>query len=169
MGDYAFEGCESLTEIEIPSSITAISDGAFYNCIRLTNVALPATTKTIGYDAFYGCNSLKEVVLPATSCPKATGAFTTEQMAEVSVLVPEESLLAYQVDTYWSQFDLLDAIPEVDGGVPSVDAETAIGNLKGDAKIVSVYNLGGQQTPRMQKGINIIRMNDGTTRKVLVK
>lgn len=36
-------------------------------------------------------------------------------------------------------------------------------------KEYKVYNLQGQELPKMQKGINIIRFNNGTTKKVLIK
>ena len=32
IGDRAFYGCDSLSEIVIPSSVTSIGDSAFYNC-----------------------------------------------------------------------------------------------------------------------------------------
>lgn len=35
--------------------------------------------------------------------------------------------------------------------------------------IVARYNMNGQQISAPQKGINILRMSDGTTKKVLVK
>ena len=33
LGDYAFDGCRSLTSVEIPSDVTSIGYRAFYNCI----------------------------------------------------------------------------------------------------------------------------------------
>ena len=40
---------------------------------------------------------------------------------------------------------------------------------KADLKVTGIYNLGGQRIGTKQKGINIIRLEDGTTKKVLVK
>lgn len=40
---------------------------------------------------------------------------------------------------------------------------------KADLKVTGIYNLGGQRIDIKQKGINIIRLEDGTTKKVLVK
>ena len=38
IGDYAFDGCSSLTSIEIPNSVTSIGSYAFIDCISLTSV-----------------------------------------------------------------------------------------------------------------------------------
>ena len=38
-----------------------------------------------------------------------------------------------------------------------------------DARIVDVYKLNGQRSDDVRRGVNIIRMSDGTTRKVVVK
>lgn len=40
---------------------------------------------------------------------------------------------------------------------------------EGDVREVARYSLNGCKLAAPQKGINIIRMSDGTTRKVLVK
>lgn len=40
---------------------------------------------------------------------------------------------------------------------------------KGDLKVTGIYTIDGQKIAGKQKGINIIRMEDGTTKKVLVK
>lgn len=40
---------------------------------------------------------------------------------------------------------------------------------KADLKVTGIYNLGGQRIGSKQKGVNIIRLEDGTTKKVLVK
>jgi len=37
------------------------------------------------------------------------------------------------------------------------------------SEIVGVYSVSGQKLPAPQKGLNIIRMSDGTTRKVMIK
>ena len=61
---YAFNGCSSLTSVEIPNSVTAIGDGAFYRCSSLTSVEIPNSVTAIGDDAFNGCSSLTSVEIP---------------------------------------------------------------------------------------------------------
>lgn len=50
------------------------------------------------------------------------------------------------------------------------DAEaSAIQNVNADMKAQSRYSLDGRQMPSAQKGLNIVRMADGSVRKVMVK
>jgi hypothetical protein len=37
------------------------------------------------------------------------------------------------------------------------------------AGIVAIYDASGRKQPRMQHGVNIVRMSDGTVRKIMVK
>src|ERR1039457_4698583 len=41
IGDYAFAGCTSLTNVTIPNSVTSIGSWAFESCASLTNVTIP--------------------------------------------------------------------------------------------------------------------------------
>ena len=51
----AFLGCESLTSIIIPNSVTNIGDNAFRQCKSLTNINIPDSVTNIGDYAFWGC------------------------------------------------------------------------------------------------------------------
>ena len=64
IGDYAFFGCTTLTEVTIPDSVTDIGDYAFFECISLTKVTIPDSVTDIGYWAFCGCDSLTGVTIP---------------------------------------------------------------------------------------------------------
>ena len=64
IGDYAFEGCHSLTEIVMPDSVTSIGDGAFDSCTSLTSVAIPDSVTSIGEGAFTYCASLESITIP---------------------------------------------------------------------------------------------------------
>ncbi len=64
--DYAFEGCSSLTSVNIPSSVTKIGYRAFYGCSRLTSVTIPYSVKEIGGQAFYGCSRLTSITIPSS-------------------------------------------------------------------------------------------------------
>lgn len=60
----AFEGSTNLTEIIIPSSITAIEDEAFKYCFNLTSVIIPESVISIGDSAFSNCLTLAKIILP---------------------------------------------------------------------------------------------------------
>ena len=75
IGDYAFEGCDSLTSVMIPDSVTSIGSSAFYNCSSLTSVVIPDSVTSIGGWAFYNCSSLESVVIPDSVTSIGRGAF----------------------------------------------------------------------------------------------
>ena len=52
LDDYTFSGCSSLTSIELPDSLTSISNSAFYNCSSLKIIKIPGTITSIGNRAF---------------------------------------------------------------------------------------------------------------------
>lgn len=55
IGWSAFEGCSSLTSINIPSSVTSIGWSAFKGCSSLTSITIPNSVTNIGNSAFSGC------------------------------------------------------------------------------------------------------------------
>ena len=63
IGDYAFDGCNSLTSITIPNNVTSIGDYVFRGCSRLTSVTIGNSVTSIGSYAFYGCSSLTSVTI----------------------------------------------------------------------------------------------------------
>ena len=55
IGDSAFWGCRSLSDIVIPSSVTSIGDSAFWDCSSLSDIVIPSSVTSIGDSAFEGC------------------------------------------------------------------------------------------------------------------
>lgn len=61
IGDEAFQNCQGLTSIEIPSSVTTIGYRAFRGCISLTSIKIPEGVTTIGDEAFLYCTGLTSI------------------------------------------------------------------------------------------------------------
>jgi len=61
---YAFDNCELIKEVNLPSSIEVIRDSAFDDCIYLERVNFSEGLLKIESDAFNNCQSLKEIILP---------------------------------------------------------------------------------------------------------
>ena len=75
IGDRAFYGCSSLTEIKIPEGVTSIGGYAFYGCSSLTEIIIPEGVIRISYEAFRGCNSLVEIKIPESVTNIGRAAF----------------------------------------------------------------------------------------------
>ena len=75
IGEGAFARCKSLTSINIPNSVTTIGEGAFAWCKSLTSINIPNSVTTIGERAFSGCESLTNINIPNSVTTIGEGAF----------------------------------------------------------------------------------------------
>ena len=71
----SFDGCSSLTQIIIPSSITEIGNFAFYGCSSLTQVTIPSSLTEIERSTFNGCSSLTQITIPSSVTKIGSYAF----------------------------------------------------------------------------------------------
>ena len=62
----SFKRCSKLTEITIPSSVTSIKDNVFAECTSLAEITIPSSVTSIGCCSFYGCTSLKQINIPSS-------------------------------------------------------------------------------------------------------
>ena len=63
---YAFRGCSSFTEINIPQNVTSIGDYAFADCTKVEKISIEEGLKTIGGYAFQNINKVTSIVIPTT-------------------------------------------------------------------------------------------------------
>ena len=63
IGDYAFYNT-SITNLDLPATLTELGGGAFSNCRLLENVTFNSANTSIGQYAFEYCAALKSVSLP---------------------------------------------------------------------------------------------------------
>ncbi len=63
---WAFNECNTLTEVTLPNTVDEIGYQAFCKCSNLTNVTIPEGVKKIGQGAFYGCSQLTSITIPST-------------------------------------------------------------------------------------------------------
>ena len=64
--DYAFQNCNNLRSVSLPSSITKIGMDAFSGCTVLTLTSLPSSVEGISSRAFSGCYSLALTSIPSS-------------------------------------------------------------------------------------------------------
>ena len=182
IGKGAFSGCKALKEVVVSETATnskvsavrygkiqrvatraagddmRIGERAFADCPVLASVTIPSTATTIGDNVFNNCESLKNVTCEAVNCPtvKTFGEFP---ISEATLTVPVGSLKQYGETNPWSLF----------GKIQDFDGTTGVNGIsvydRNDVK--DVYGIDGSKRAVPAKGLNIIRMSDGTTRKVM--
>jgi hypothetical protein len=122
IGDYAFAGCSSLTNIVIPNSVTNIDVYAFKDCNRLKSVTIPDSVTHIGNFAFKSCTSLTSATIPSSVASIGASAFAN-CIRLTSITIPNsvtsigddaflycDSLKSITVDTQNSVFSSLSGI-----------------------------------------------------------
>ena len=63
---WAFNACNTLTEVTLPNTVEIIGFQAFFKCSNLTKVIIPEGVTKIGQAAFYGCSQLTSITIPST-------------------------------------------------------------------------------------------------------
>lgn len=63
IADYAFDDCDELTHMTIPTPVGSIGESAFTGCSELYSIEISDSVTNIGVNAFVGCNRLKTVKL----------------------------------------------------------------------------------------------------------
>lgn len=161
IGASAFSGCSGMTSIEIPNSVKSIGGSAFQDCNGLTSVTIPSSVTSIGIGAFYECMGLSEVYCYAEKIPEThSTAFLSSNIANATLYVPAGSVEAYKSTAPWNEFKQILPI-----------GSTGINNNVADykEKAADIYTLDSKKVPSLREGVNIVRMSDGTTRKVIGK
>lgn len=65
IGERAFYNCKQLASVEMKFGVESIERMAFANCVTLGRILLPSTLRTIGDKAFYNCKSLSRISIPS--------------------------------------------------------------------------------------------------------
>ena len=77
IGARAFDNCDNIVTINIPSNVTSIGKEAFYFCDGLTNVTIPYGVTSIGEKSFHGCSNLTSVTISSSVTSIDRGAFAS--------------------------------------------------------------------------------------------
>lgn len=93
IGEYAFQGCSSLTSVTIADGVTSIGGYAFLGCSRLTSVTIPNSVTSIGVWAFDSCKSLTSITIPNNVTTIGWGAFA--RCSSLSSITVEDGNMYY--------------------------------------------------------------------------
>ena len=125
IGEWAFSGYSSLTNITIPESIASIGKYAFNSRDNLASIDIPSSVTSIGEGAFSQCMSLRNITIPNSVTSIDKNAFAECICLENIILPPSITKISERV--FWCCFELKNvAIPS---SVTSIE-ELAFGNCK---------------------------------------
>ena len=158
ISENEFYGCTALKEVSIGDGIEKIGNYAFSGCSALESFSFGTSLKTIGDEAFSDCTAMTKLTAK-TQVPPTCGDQALDDINKWSctLYVPQAQIDAYKAAAQWKEFFFVEPT-----GVQGV----AVDN---DATEVARYNLSGARLTAPQRGINVVRMSDGSTKKVLVK
>lgn len=171
IGDNAFTWNMYITSVTISDGIKKIGANAFNYCIQMVEIIIGKDVSVIGNKAFANIvtsantprrtsGGLKVSCYAETLSETASDAFEYSSISNGTLLVDDNIVNDYKTTEPWSQFGTIMGFNEA-SGVKAVWA-----NEDGDAQI---FSLDGKPMNEPQKGVNIVRMNNGQTRKMVVK
>ena len=135
----------------------------FYRCTNLTSIVIGKNIKTIKLVAFSDCPNLTDVYCYAETVPDTkSNAFSNSLSKSPTLHVPVASMENYKNVKPWSLFGEF---------VPLAEDETVIETLNFDNRnaVENIFTIDGTPVETLQKGVNIIKYKNGTSKKVVVK
>ena len=159
---------EFAEEYILGENVTSIGDYAFHGCAGMKSVIIPSGVNSIGRYAFQFCRLLTDIYCYAEQVPEIDGHPFEEGIYSVysnaTLHVPAGSIDAYKNAEIWKNFENIVVLTE---GNPKPTRITGVNNNLKNAE--RYYSLDGKRMVAPHRGLNIIRMSDGTTKKVILK
>jgi hypothetical protein len=146
----------------IPEAITSINDYAFNGCYHLTSVTIPNSVTSIGTYALVVNSDFTDLYCYAEEVPSTKKYAFSHSICQYATLhVPANSIEAYKNAEEWRRFGKIVALTDP-SGIESTGAAQ-------QPTIVERYTIDGKRINQPQRGLNLIKMSDGTVKKVVVK
>lgn len=183
IGSGAFSGCSGLTSLTIPNSVTSIGGSAFWGCSGLTSFTIPNSVSSIEVQTFRYCSNLESVYIPNSvtsikqyafsDCNSITtiisnvenpsyieeNTFERDVYYNATLYVPKGTIDKYKSRYAWYKFVFIEeGIPN---GIQRIEMEKPIEK--------QIYMPNGTKIGKPQKGLNIIKYDDGEMKKVFIK
>lgn len=169
-GCKLFVDGDTITNLVITDEVKTIERYSFRNQTSITTATIGNSVEKICQYSFNGCSNLSTLYVLAQTPPEIESMkswdgniiwpFDDVNFTWTDLFVPTGTLESYNNSNGWKKFK---SIQEFDSS--SLD----ISNVTSDNNSVVRYSLNGNVLSTSTKGINIIRMEDGTIKKVIVK
>lgn len=158
--------CEKLI---VDEGVKYITDHAFRYFKPLQYVDLPSTLMNIGAWAFVDAKI--ESLVCRMPQPMNVPYYFTYYIKEFNskVYVPKALLDTYKTtETYWNLIPA-ENFYQIEGNVPESGILASVKPIEsvGKATVKAIYTLNGTKVNSLQHGMNIVKMSDGTVRKVM--
>lgn len=168
IGDLPGLTCEKLI---VDEGVKYIIDHAFRYYKRLQYVDLPSTLINIGGFAFVDAK-IESLVCRMPQPMNVPYYFTYFiKRFNSKVYVPKALLDTYKTtETNWKIIPA-ENFYQIEGNVPESGILASVKPIEsvGKATVKAIYTLNGTKVNSLQHGINIVKMSDGTVRKVINK
>lgn len=105
LSEYMLAGT-NITGIAIPDGVTKINAGVFEACPLLQTMFIPSQLKSVSAYGFYACHNLREIYSLATTPPDATAFAVFQGLTTIDIIVPDNSVPAYESTEPWSTFSI---------------------------------------------------------------
>ena len=158
-GNYAFSFTWSLKEAILPEGFEKLGNNTFNRCDALERVVLPASLTNVGQQPFSNCAAMTELVSMAENPVELTKELFNDETKYQTVIlyVPAGAVDNYRNANIWQKFLNIEELANT--GIDGVQT-------KAEVTIEAIYTIDGKRLSQMQPGVNIVRMSDGTSRKV---
>ena len=113
IGNSAFRGCKSITNITIPNGVTNIHTNAFSGCSSLESIIIPDGVISIGNAAFSECVSMDSIIIPASV--KKLGSSMIYGSGITQIYMRHSSFDGVELGSDWNSISSsLDIYPRLD-------------------------------------------------------
>ena len=159
ISENEFYGCTNLKNVRIGDGVTYIGNWAFSGCSSIEYFSFGSAMQSIGKEAFSDCTAMTKLISHAMTPPVCDSQALDDISKWVCTLsVPKGTVSSYQQAAQWKEFFFIDE------GATGIQR-----TVSNDSKSFRTYNINGYEQNGQQRGLNIIRMSDGTVKKVMVK
>ncbi len=158
IGQNAFISMQNVRVLKVSEGVKNIAESAIRYMGKLEEVFLPSTIEDIATGNFTWCKKIKSIVCEAVTPPTYNGEDFAYIDGGATLYVPEGSIETYKAHKDWGKLT-----------VKPLSEFAGAEQITATATETSRYDITGRILTQPERGINIVKMSDGTVKKVIVR